>query len=324
MRTTLPLLLLVLIAASARAETRLSLPAAEVVVTATAGGEVLVGVGEPPTEAQLPALVYLEQGAADLVRSIAALRDALGGSPVLRRYAAPDAPGVEALDRTLAATGLAVEPVDPPAEGTVPTTQMTADAGGFHRRDAPGHPAPDAASAVRQLIEVSSYGHGHGQPLFQPAGDGSMTQLRAADWDRETQAYACPFPATPALTGPAGVALEISLADGRSASEEALASWCDRSARALASSCGADEVIDAFEMGVVESAYGDPPGPGPWWLRPGHVAPSGASSMPQACAADALSSLEIAATHAGVTLRYNLIEDDLSEGCRREIDEACK
>ena len=103
-----------------------------------------------------------------------------------------------------------------------------------------------------------------------------------------------------------------------------MASWCERSSIALASRCGADEILTAFQLGVVEASYGQAPEHGLWWMMPDHVGPTGGSTMPIACAADALASIEIAALHADLVLRYRLIEDDLNTGCRRELDESCK
>ena len=298
-------------------------PAAEVVVTVTADGDVLLGLGEPPSTDRLPALVYLERSSIPLPESISSLREVLGGDPPLRRFATAGAPPdlLAEVDEALASLSPAV--VAPEDSGPDPGAQMTADSNGYHRRDALGAPAADAETALRQLMEVASYGHGHGSPMFEPV-DGGMQQVRPGGWEQPTQAYACPFPSTPGLVGPVGMAVELSLADGRSASEEAMASWCERTSVALASSCGADEILAAFELGVVESSYGQAPGLGLWWMRPDHVGPAGGSTMPVACAADALATVEIAALHADLTLRYRLIEDDLTTGCRRELDESCK
>jgi len=316
---------LALIAAfsAAAAATPRHRPAVELVVTVTGEGEVLVGLGEPPAADRLGALVYVAGGGSSLPETLATLREAVGGAPAARRFAARGAPPdeVAAVDASLA--GFTAAFVDPADDGPDAGAQMTADHGGYHRRDAPGSPAPDAKMALAQLLEVSSYGHGHGEPMFEPAG-GAMRQVRAQGWDQPTQAYACPFPSTPDRAGPVGMAVELSLAGGRSASEEALASWCERSAHALATHCAADEVIAAFELGVVESSYGQAPPTGPWWLSPEHVGPSGGSTMPVACAADALGTVEIAGLHADLVLRFRLIEDDLATGCRREIDESCK
>jgi len=298
-------------------------PAAEVVVTVTAAGDVLVGLGEPPSDERLPVLVYVGTGDRALEDSLPPLREALGGSPPVRRYASrgatPDL--LAAVDGALAR--FAAVAVDPVEGGPDPGAQMTADRGGFHRRDSPGAAAPDAQAALSQWVEVASYGHGHGQPMFELAG-GGMRQVRTDGWEQATRAYACPFPATIGRSGPAGKALELGLADARTASEEALASWCERAARALTTHCDVDEIIAAFDLGVVESTYGEGPGEGLWWLAPDHVGPAGGSTMDVPCAADALISLEIAALHGGLGLRFHLIGDDLTTGCRREIVEGCQ
>ncbi len=321
-------LLLMLTPTPAHAAGERARPATELVVTVTPDGA-LVGVGEPPAADRLAALVYLEGAAplgagdgAGLARTLDTLAAALTGAPAIRRYVAEDtdAADVRGVDRVLGAGGRVVERVD----DTAPAARMTADAAGYHRRDDPGSPAASAAEAVRALRAVASYGHGHGSPMFEPVPGGGMAQVRAEHWDRATRAYACPFPATPGSNAPAGTALEIALGDSRSASEEAMAGWCDHVARTLARSCDAGEILEAFDTGAIEAVYGDPPGPGLWWLRPDAAAPAGQATVTVDCAAEALMSLEIAADHAGLSLRYQLSEDDLSQGCRRELEEACK
>lgn len=326
-RLLAPILLMLIPATSLAAGDR-ARPAAELVVTVTPSGT-LVGVGEPPQDDRVCALVYLGAAAplqpgdgAGLARALDDLSRALGGQAAVRRFVAADVDEatMRAVDRILGASGRVVERID----GEGPAAQMTADTAGYHRRGDPGSPATSAAEAVQQLRAVSSYGHGHGAPMFEPAPGAGMIQVHPRDWDRATQAYACPFPSTPGSRAPAGTALEISLADSRSASEEALAGWCDQVARALARSCDAGETLEAFEFGVIEAAYGDPPGAGLWWLQPHSAAPAGGSTVAVDCAAEALMSLEIAADHAGLVVRYALAEDDLTQGCRRQIEEACK
>jgi hypothetical protein len=326
-RLLLPILMLLTpglaLAAGERAR-----PAAELVVTVTPAGA-LVGVGEVPAADRVGGLVYLAGAAplqpgdsAGLARTLDALAAALGGQIEVRRFIAADTDDavLRAVDRILGAGGRVVLRNDEEGSGA----QMTADAAGYHRRDDAGSPAATPADAIRALRAVASYGHGHGAPLFEPVPGGGMNQVRAPDWDRPTQAYACPFPSTPGTHAPAGTALEISLGDSRSASEEALAGWCEQVSGALARACDAGETLEAFEQGVIEAAYGDPPGPGLWWLRPEGAAPAGGSTVAVDCAAEALMSLEIAADHAGLVVRYALAEDDLTQGCRREIEEACK
>ena len=322
MKWLIPWALAALLTSPAAIAAERALPAAEVVVTVAAEAT-LVGVGEPPSADRLGALIYL----ADVSDTTAAVRDAadaLGGTPPVRRFATAgaSADAVASADTAIRATGLQLTTVD--ADSADPGAQMTADAGGYHRRDAPGRPAADAAAPREALAPVASYGHGHAEPMFEPVSGAGMRQVRADGWDQPTRGYACPFPATPGLDAPVGMALEITVGDGRSASEEALAGWCDHVALALASSCAATDTLDAFATGPVEVAYGDPPAPGPWWLLPLTVAPAGGSSLPVACAADSLASLPIAATHAGLSLRFTVAESDLTEGCRRVVEESCK
>ncbi len=298
-------------------------PAAEVVVTVTGTGA-LVGVGEPPTPDRIGTLVYLRHDG-DVAAAAGQLAATLGGTPTVRLFGTNAASGeaIEAADVAILRAGL-VATHDTTGDGPDPGAQMTADAGGYHRRDAPGQLALDAAAAVKAFAEVASYGHGHTPPLFEPAPGGGMRQVRPGGWDQPTRAYACPFPSTPGLQGPAGMALELSLGDGRTASEEAFAGWCDSLALALAASCDPAELLDTFEAGPVELAYGDPPDAGPWWLLPDSAAPRGGSSLAVACAADALTAHRVAALHAGILLRVALVQSDLTEGCRRVIEESCK
>ena len=299
--------------------------AAEVVVTVTGDGA-LVGVGEPPYRDRIGALVYLEDGGASVITSVRSLAAALGGTPTVRRFCTADAPAdaIVAADAAIAATDLPAVAVDVTTGAIGPGAQMTADRGGYHRRDGVGRAAADALGAVRAFSDVASYGHGHAPPMFEGTADGAMQQVRPDGWDQPTQAYACPFPSTPGLEGPTGMAVEMSLAAGRTASEEAFAAWCERTARNLASSCDATEILDAFESGPIEVAFGDPPAVGLWWLHPESAAPAGGSSVSVACAADALMDQHVAALHPGILLRITLVESDLTEGCRRMIEESCK
>jgi hypothetical protein len=321
-------LLLAALAATVIAPTALAgdraSPAAEVVVTVTGTGA-LVGVGEPPNPDRIGALVYLRHDG-DVAAAVGQLVAALGGAPTVRLFGTSAAPreAIEAASAAIEVAGLEAEQVDATGDGPDPGAQMTADAGGYHRRDAPGQLAQDAAAAVKVFADVASYGHGHTPPLFEPTPGGGMRQVRPAGWDQPTRAYACPFPSTPGLQGPAGMALELSLGDGRTASEEAFAGWCDGLARALATSCDPAELLDTFEAGPVELAYGDPPTAGPWWLLPDSAAPRGGSSLTVACAADALIAHRVAALHAGILLRIALVQSDLTEGCRRVVEESCK
>lgn len=310
--------------ASAALASDRAVPAAEVVVTVTGTGA-LVGVGEPPSPDRVGALIYMQHDG-DVTAAVGRLAAALGGAPPVRCFGTSAATGeaIEAADVAILRAGLDAERVDAGGGGADPGAQMTADGGGYHRRDDPGRPAPDAATAVKVFADVASYGHGHTPPMFEPAPGGGMRQVRAAGWDQPTRAYACPFPSTPGLQGPAGMALELTLGDGRTASEEAFAGWCDGLARALAASCDPAELLDTFEAGPVELAYGDPPTPGPWWLLPDSAAPRGGSSLTVACAADALTAHRVAADHAGILLRIALVQSDLTEGCRRVVEESCK
>ena len=322
MRWLIPWALTALLTTPAAQASDRAVPAAEVVVTVSAEAT-LVGVGEPPNSDRLGALVYL----ADVTDTAAAVREmaaALGGAAGVRRYATATATddALQAADAAIRATGLPLSTVAP--EAADPGAHMTVDAGGYHRRDALGDAATAPGAAVETFAAVSSYGHGHAEPMFEPLPGGGMRQVRAEGWDQPTRSYACPFPATPGLDAPVGMALEITVGDGRSASEEALASWCDHVATALASSCPAADTLDAFATGPVEVVFGDPPGPGLWWLLPLSAAPAGGSSVPVDCAAEALATLPIAATHAGLTLRFTLVEGDLTEGCRRVVEESCK
>lgn len=316
-----PLMLLANVALAGERAT----PAAEIVVTVTDHGT-LVGVGEPPSLDRLGVLVYVAGGGEDVAATVHELALALAGSPTVCRFATATTPldALDATDAVLAGTGLPTTGVLVSTTAEDPGAQMTVDAGGYHRRDALGRAAADATAAVETFTQVASYGHGHTEPLFEAIADGGMRQVRTKDWDQSIRAYACPFPATPGLRGPAGMALELKLAEGRTASEEAFAGWCESLARALVSHCDATELLTAFDAGSVEVAYGDPPGPGLWWLLPDSAAPHGGSSLTVACAADALTAHHVAALHAGILLHIALVESDLTEGCRRVVEESCK
>jgi len=329
LRSLLPLLLLCLPSPIATAAE--PVPAAEVVVVVGSGGSGLVGVGEPPGGGSITALVFLanadggaEWGATDIPRAIQAVAGAIGGDPLVRILAGTngDAPDTSTLQARLKKAGILAAMVHD--DGGVLARQMTADAGGFHPRGAPGRPAPTAAEAVSHWRQVASYGHGRAEPMFEPDGAGGHRQLRAPGWDEQAAAYACPFPTLLATPGPAGSAVEIGVDGGRTASEEALASWCERLARELLRECTGDELSGGFGEGVhAEITFGDPPGPGLWWLAPARVvAPGGVGGEP--CVIPALDRLRVAADHAGLTLHLALTDDDVEAGCRRQRLESCR
>jgi hypothetical protein len=229
------------------AEAAESTPLGEVVVVVTAGGEVLVGVGEPPGDGRVPALVFFpaegtaldattDEGAGGAVARAVDARTRLSELPTLRRYAARGAPAerVAVLDARLTDAGFAPVKVDAPAEGADPASQMTADLFGFHRRDQPGRPAADAPEAVQWLMGAARYGYGHGEPAFESGPDGQPRMARPDGFEEMTSGYACPFPASPVLAPPPGMALEISqVGEQTGIVEEAMGQWCDRAARAL-------------------------------------------------------------------------------------------
>ncbi len=301
-----------------------------------AGGSPLVGVGEPPAES-LGALVYLSTGGEDaggtgswtvdeFRDATLALQEALGGQATVRVLveATADEVALRAHLDALKAAGVApvVEREDPGLPSAI--HHFTADTGGMHRRMAPGRPAATPALAVEQWRRVASYGLGHAEPLFEPDGSGGQRQVRVSTWDDPTAAYACPFPTRPGHPSPAGSAVEIGVAEGRTVPEEAIATWCDLAARGLLRECDPDELAGAFRDGehaVVE--FGAPPGPGLWWLRPEGVAPPGGMSG-DPCIGTALDPLEVAADHAGLTLHVGLTDDDVEAGCRRERLESCR
>ncbi|MDP7111064.1 MAG: hypothetical protein QGH45_03830 [Myxococcota bacterium] len=328
----LPVLLLALFAIAlpaTAAET--DLPAAEVVVVVGAGETALVGVGEPPTDQALTALVYLagEDGAdrwnrGAIPRAVRSLAATMGGAPLVRVLAGADGEPFDTSDLERGLKKAGFPPVTVHDDTGALTRQMTADAGGFHTRGEPGRPAPTAAEAVARWRQVASYGHGHTEPMFEPDGAGGQTQLRVPGWDEEVAAYACPFPTLLATPAPAGYAVEMGVAGGRTVSEEALASWCERAARELLRECGSDELTAAFADGDhAETAFGDPPGPGLWWLAPARVLPPGGVGG-EPCVSPALDRLRVAADHAGLILHVGLTEDDVEAGCRRQRLESCR
>ncbi len=315
-------------------------PLGQVVIVVDASGTARVGVGEPAQEGRVPALVFFggedaavgleaDRGVGAAVARAVEARTALGGLPALVRFAARGAPAerVAVLDARLAGAGFAVSAVDAPATGTDPTTQVTADLAGFHRRDQPGQPAADAAEAVRWLITAARYGYGHGEPAFEPGPDGTPRMLRPAGWQEPATGYACPFPMSPALAPPPGMALEIYLAgDGAQLNEEAMGTWCDRAARALLAACGGDGLLAELEAGPAEVHWAPPPAEGLWWIVPERVVPPGGSTMGAdgSCLAEALDDWAIAAIHRSAVIRVRLVEDDLQQGCARTVEERCQ
>jgi hypothetical protein len=307
------------------------LPAAEVVVVVDGGEHALVGIGEPPADQALTALVHLagEEGGGRwkveaIPRAIRALKAAMGGDPPVRVLAGPDGatPDMSGLEAALKQAGILAAVVHD--DGGTLARQMTADAGGFHTRGEPGHPAPTAAEAVARWRQVASYGDGHAEPMFEPDGAGGQRQLRAPGWDEQVAAYACPFPTLLASPAPAGLAVEMGVAGGRTVSEEALASWCERAARELLRECGSDELAAGFADGDhAETTFGDPPATGLWWLAPERIVPPGGVGG-EACVSPALDRLRVAADHAGLTLHVALTEDDVEAGCRRQRLESCR
>jgi hypothetical protein len=329
LRFRLPTLVILLFAPPAAADDA-PLSAAEVVVVVDAAQTALVGVGEPPAERALTALVYLAaEGGGDrwdveaIPRAVGALAAAMGGEPAVRVLSAepggpPDTSGLEAALRKAGIPAVVV-----PGDDAL-TRQMTADPGGYHPRGEPGRTAPTAAEAIARWRQVASYGHGHAEPMFEPDGNGGQTQLRAPGWDEEVAAYACPFPTLLATPAPAGYAVEMGVAGGRTVSEEALASWCELAARELLRECAGDELTAAFADGDhAEATFGDPPGAGLWWLAPARVLPPGGVGG-EPCVSPALDRLRVAADHAGLVLHVGLTEDDVEAGCRRQRLESCR
>ncbi len=300
-------------------------PAAEIVVVVSEE-DLLVGLGEPPQSHRVPVLIYvLDDGSLDMLSRATDLRAGIGGAPAARLYnlAGEDFTVASKLIASLKAKGFQVVEEVLGGDGPNPGDQLTIDTAGYHKRSAPGQPAKDVPQALTDFGNLTSYGFGHGEPLFEPDAGGAMRQLRVEGWDRPAAAYACPFPANPSLAGPAGTILELSLADNRSAPEEALAAWCDHAAESLARSCGADGLAEALETGTVEVRFGDPPGLGLWWLRPHQVELPVGIGTGDACVEEALLTLSVAALHAGLTLRYRLVEGALDSGCGRVVEEKC-
>ena len=306
-------------------------PAAEITVVLGGDGAVLVGIGEPPSDEDITALVFVapDDGAGAgsapwIVQTSRSLAAAMGGSPPVRLFVAQGAaPGAgEALSAALADAGFTV--VTEGGQGEHAVRQVTADGGGFHPRGEVGRPAADAAGALSTWRQVASYGYGHTPPAFEPDGSGGRRLLRVPGWDEPTAGYACPFPVLLANPAPAGLSVELGVDGGRTLPEEALASWCDTAARELIRSCVPEELTAAFADGAhAVLDFGDPPGPGLHWLRPDRVVPPGDLSAGP-CVASALTSLEVAADHAGLTLHLRLTDEDIESGCRRERMETCR
>ena len=301
-------------------------PAAEIVIVVR-GEAALTGLGEPPHNDRVPVLIYLEDGATkDPISRAAALRAGTDVPPSVRLYnlAGDDGAGAaDALLKALKKAGFQVVAGSSGEGGPEPGDQLTIDAAGYHKRSEPGQPATSVEQLAAAYANLTSYGYGHGETLFEPGANGALQQLRVEGWDRPAAAYACPFPANPALAGPPGTILELSLADSRSAPEEALAVWCDRAAESLFLSCSADGLAEALEDGTVEVQFGDPPGLGLWWLRPHEVRyPVGIGSG-DPCVEEALRTLSVAALHAGITIRFRLAEGVLESGCGRVVEEKC-
>ncbi len=304
-------------------------PALEVVVTGLSDGRVLVGVGEPPGGDRVAGLVYL--GAPVMARDVEvvagrvrALAAAAGGTAGLRVYGAADGHPLAAEVLDLLAPHLpgtlayVAGDEDPGA-----AARMTADGGGYHRRDDPGHPADDAADAVRTLDGVMGYGSGHAEPVFEPAPGGGMTRAHAAGWSEDAAGFTCPFPANPAAPPPPGMALELTLADGSRARQEALATWCDAAARGLMAECGAAGLMDALEAGAATARVADAPDEGRWWLPLEGVAAAG-SMTADPCLSAGLAGVDVGTPYAGRLLELRLVEADLSGGCGRAIQERCR
>lgn len=308
-------------------------PAAEVVVVVAEEGAPLVGIGEPPSDEVITALVFLAPAGGDsedgdlagrTVDAARALADVLGGTTPVRIFVAADGDSgrAEALARALGDGEFGAIEIRGATDDA--TRQMTADGGGFHPRGQAARPAADPAAALAIWRNVASYGYGHTPPAFEPDGTGGHRQLRVPGWDEPTAGYACPFPVLLATPAPAGLALEIGVDGGRTVPEEALASWCDSAARELIRSCASDDLQAAFADGshaVID--FGDPPGPGLYWLRPDRVTPPGGLST-DPCITSALTPLEVAADHAGLTLHLRLTDEDIESGCRRERLETCR
>lgn len=305
-------------------------PAAEVVVVFGAEGDPLVGVGEPPSAEAITALVFLAPARGDgdiggrTLDAARTLAGVLGGIPPIRIFVAAgaDAGHAELLSRALGEAGLGSVEIHGAADDA--TRQMTADGGGFHARGQAGSPAVDPAGAVATWRRVASYGYGHTPPAFEPDGAGGRRQLRVPGWDEPAAGYACPFPVLLATPAPAGLAVELGVDGGRTVPEEALASWCDAAARELVRACAPDDLEAAFgddSHAVID--FGNAPGPGLFWLRPDRVVPPGGLSA-DPCVTSALTPLEVAADHAGLTLHLRLTDEDIESGCRRERLETCR
>jgi len=143
-----------------------------------------------------------------------------------------------------------------------------------------------------------------------------------------TTGYACPFPSSPALAPPPGMVLEVYLQAGQDGlPQEAMAQFCDRSARALLKACGGDDLLVQFEPGPAEVRWAaPPPGEALWWIVPDRILLPGGSEMGggDSCLVEALAGWEIASPFHERVMRVRLVEDDLQTGCAREVDEKCQ